>query len=296
MGLKYDIIFIGAGGFIAEHTLKELKNNFRVCATGRRVPDHSNVESFYTFRELKEKGVVANICIYNIGDSSRHNILLEPDKFQEQIKVNAPNFNTLFDDLSIKGVKHLITLGSSEEYGLSQNLLCEDSIVCPVTSYGISKTALLYSAREWAIGNKAINTHLRPFTVFGKNQKPKMFIPQLINELKNDRVFDMTGGEQFRHFTHVSTVVRSIHHICSTAQRESKIINIYDPFYFQLKQVANAIQEIIGLGKVNFGAIKYREAEIWEQKVPPSYFSFLSNKQTSFKEILEEVISYELQR
>lgn len=297
MELKFDVVLLGATGFIADYILKEISDCFSVCAISRTRPVNGRFDQWFSFDDLKKgKYIISAVnCIYNVADKGRYKYEIEEDQYLRQMKLNAPNFTELFKDLSVINVKYLITMGSSEEYGITNQVLDEKKIVCPVTSYGVSKVSLLIQAQAWAALSVGIYTHLRPFVVFGKNQNDDMFIPSMIRTLKNGQDFAMTGGEQFRYFTYAGTIGNVIKYLLTHPPIESEILNIIDCFYFTIKNVARMIECKINRGRVLLGKLPYRDYEVWDQKVPSNRLNFLAKPKDSFEKLLGEVINYELQ-
>ena len=48
---------------------------------------------------------------------------------------------------------------------------------------------------------------VRPSVIYGKGQDNEMFIPSLIQSLKNNKTFYMSSGEQYRDFLYIDDFV-----------------------------------------------------------------------------------------
>ena len=92
----------------------------------------------------------------------------------------------LLENISTLDYKSFIALGSSSEYGYTQNPITESELLKPRTMYEATKGAstLLCQgfAREY---NKPIAV-IRPFSVYGVNEPDNRLIPTLFRNFKNN--------------------------------------------------------------------------------------------------------------
>ena len=105
----------------------------------------------------------------------------------------------------------VISLGSADEYGTREGKLAPGTASEGTLSpYGWGKKC----ARE-LLANHSANTGiagfwLRPFTVYGENQRGNMLLPYAVSEARAGREACFTDGLQERDFVHVEDVVDAI--------------------------------------------------------------------------------------
>lgn len=175
------ILVIGAGGFVGKHLISALHNKkHQVIATVKHVAanhkqneqiiamDITNPESVYeTLVKIKPEAII-NLAAQSMVGLSWENPALT-------LEVNTIGTINL-----IKAVKQavpqalLVTIGSSEEYGLTGKLglpLTEDQPCRPQNPYAISKFAAGQIAMQLAKKHDLKIVHLRPFNHFGPGQQ-----------------------------------------------------------------------------------------------------------------------------
>ena len=102
---------------------------------------------------------------------------------------------------------------------------------------------------------------LRLFLVYGVGQKNNRFIPQVIDGCIKKNSFPASAGKQLRDFCYIDDVVKSILLSLKSTKSHGEIINIASGNPIYIKNVVNTIVDKIGLGKPNFGKIRYRNLE-----------------------------------
>lgn len=124
------------------------------------------------------------------------------------------------------GLSSLLVTGTCFEYGMQSGPLSEDMPTKPDNPYGYAKDALrqqlafLKSAKPFNL------TWARLFYMYGEGQPSTSLYPKLKEAvLREDKVFNMSGGEQLRDYLPVEEVARQIVHL-AMAQRDIGAINI----------------------------------------------------------------------
>jgi len=297
--VDYDCLVLGSSGFISSHLIPRLvAEKKRVLVLGRTPPHKVENVDWLSFDLLqpsswRERPLRVHSCIYMAALKGRFE-KGTPD-WDKQGKVTSPNFEKLFQTLQLQ-VSRLITLGSSEEYGAKRGdeLIFEADEAQPMTSYGYWKAQLCDQGRRWALNKNRSHIHLRPFIVFGQNQDPQMFLGSLISSLKLGKSFPMTAGEQWRSFISVEAVCDVL--IRSISLDGNHIFNVSSPSYLQIRDVAMLAHQLIGRGRLEIGALPYREFEVWHQK--PSLAGLLKIwpdlRFNDFPTDLKELIQHEL--
>ncbi len=268
---QYDIAIIGSAGFLVENLLSHLLiKNKNILLIGEKKPALTSKNISYIYLNLLDDNIDVISNKYYV-DTVIHNAVLKgrfekgTNQWNQQGKISAPDFSFLFQKLNLV-VQRLITIGSSEEYGPrdTDDIIYEDDPVNPITSYGYWKTILHQNGLRWAGKNNYI--HLRPFILFGIGQDNNMFLNQIITTLLSGNEFNMTKGEQWRDFVHIDVLCTIINNLLDMNEWRFNSLNIAGNQYFRIVDVANIIYKEINKGKLNIGALEYREFEVWHQK------------------------------
>ncbi|AZZ35282.1 hypothetical protein CIK05_00175 [Bdellovibrio sp. qaytius] len=303
MEQEFEVALIGGSGFVAKHLIEVLKKmNLSFIVYSRNESEFISKEQFQHFDLLYSetpqpiRPVKVKTLIFNSVMKGR--FLSESAEWSNQGAVTAPDFHLLSKKLNLK-FNRLITMGSSEEYGARQNPtpILETDDLAAISSYGVWKKKLYENARLWAKTNAAQSIHLRPFIIYGEDSDPNMFIKQIISVLKNGEPFKMTPGEQYRSFVSIKTLEKTIQTLLlkSSWQEYSRAnaLNVSDPQYWKMKDVALLISELIPNSKIEVGALNYRTEEVWHQQPDLHLITKLlgNSYENDFKEDLKKLIS-----
>lgn len=304
---QYDIALIGASGFIADSLIACIKSkNISCLFIGRNRPAAIPIDDFLVC-DLSNLTIKPRIpievgtVIFNSAMKGRYQ--KDSDNWALQGQINAPDFSDLFRKLNIQ-TKRLITIGSSEEYGAKKNaeLIAESSKLAPISSYGFWKAKLYEQGSLWALKNKCIAIHLRPFNIYGVGLDTNMFIGSLITSLLKNETFRMTKGEQYRSFVAVSTLVHVVFKLIELPSwdhyQKLNALNVSDHDYYQLGDVAKAIFSLIQRGQLDVGTIPYRLDEVWHQNPSLEIVDKLLNRSnsSSFNDNINKLINHYARR
>jgi nucleoside-diphosphate-sugar epimerase len=94
---------------------------------------------------------------------------------------------------SHKGTK-LILFGSSSEYGHLDKSRSEDDPLCPSTIYEGTKAATAMLAESWAKTYGLDIIFVRPFTIYGEDEKPTKLSSILFRKWKDGSVLELSDG------------------------------------------------------------------------------------------------------
>lgn len=224
------ILLTGASGFIGRHVLKELcRTPHDIVATSLEpsIPLPSGSQRVrYIPVDLND----ASIDFYRLFDS--------PDMMIHLAWEGLPNYSnlihfekTLFTSYSfIKsmisgGLEDLTAIGTCFEYGLQDGCLSEDLCTNPSNPYGLSKDCLRKFIEELRKKNCFTFKWVRLFYLYGEGQSKNSILEQLKTALdNNERVFNMSSGEQLRDYLPVETAAEYLVKI-SLQKEQTGIIN-----------------------------------------------------------------------
>ena len=184
------------------------------------------------------------------------------------IRVNVEGSWNLWKALGAGTTTRFVHTGSCGEYGqvkgqVTESVLCEPTWLYPATK-NASVTILSTLGRE--TGTEVVT--LRPFGPYGSADDPRRIIPHAILSLLRGETVPVTAGEQLRDFAHVDDQVQAFI-VAGVVRlpRTGAIYNVGSGVVVTLKQVLTTIAEAVGgdaLSRIAFGAIPYRDSEVWE--------------------------------
>lgn len=166
------ILLCGASGFIGGHVKARLESlGHEVVSLRRGLP---------AAIEGRPEAIIN--CAAELVDESK------------MIESNVELVHTLID-LAVKWhIDKVIQVGSSSEYGPTNEIRREDMTCVPSTAYERTKL----TATEWVCASawtKDIDACVaRPFSVYGPNETPRKLIPQLWDHLMDGRTFELHDG------------------------------------------------------------------------------------------------------
>lgn len=209
------IAVTGANGFIGRYITDELaKHSVEVTLVVRhQVPQcietdkvkivecdiyktHANV-----FKLLREPDVLIHLAWGGLPDySSLHHFEYElPMQYQ------------FLKRLLTSGVQSLVVAGTCFEYGMHSGSLDETIPALPTNPYGFAKHVLQQQLVYLQTIIPFSLTWARLFYLYGKGQASNSLFPQLCQAVKQDnKIFNMSGGEQLRDYLPVETVANSL--------------------------------------------------------------------------------------
>lgn len=143
-------------------------------------------------------------------------------------------------------IKKFVYASSSSVYGDAELPMREDSLLKPVSPYGVTKLAgdnLCYL--YWK--NYGVPTaSLRYFTVYGPRQRPDMAIHKFVKAIfKGDEITIFGDGTQTRDFTYVDDVVEA-NILAAKSNLAGEVFNIGGGSRIGVNELIKKIEEIIG--------------------------------------------------
>ena len=262
------ILVTGATGFIGNHVIQYLKGT-----------EHEIIASGRTIEKVKlyswHKDVEYIPCNYHNDNINFFKYFGEPDILIHLAWEGLPNYKSSFHvdkNLPVNchflknflegGIKKIVITGTCYEYGLQCGCLKENHHTMPVTQYGLAKDVLRkYIEMLMPEYNTSFNW-VRLFYIYGEGQSENSLIPQLKRAiLANEKIFNMSGGEQLRDYLNIKKVSE---YICRIAlQNEiNGIVNCCSGKPISIRRlVENCIAEMNSDIKLNLGYYPYPDYE-----------------------------------
>lgn len=103
----------------------------------------------------------------------------------------------------------------------------------------------------------------RFFNFFGRGLPEHFFISQLKTSLIANVDFDMTEGAQKRDFLHGDDVISALL-LAESEKANQQILNVCSGQSHSIREIALSLKLLLqSTSTINFGALPYRENEIW---------------------------------
>jgi len=155
-------------------------------------------------------------------------------------------------------IRKFIYASSSSVYGDAQELpLREESVLKPVSPYGVTKLAAEQLCYSYWKNYQIPTTSLRYFTVYGPRQRPDMAFHRFMRALLEGETIEIYGdGKQTRDFTFVSDIVNG-NLLAMQSSLVGGIFNLGGGSRVVLNDVLETIQQVAGKG----AKIVYRDVQ-----------------------------------
>jgi nucleoside-diphosphate-sugar epimerase len=251
-----NILITGASGFVGSNLVRKLiksKDNVSIL-----VRKQSNL--------WRLKDVLSQIDIHFMNEdaeSLKTTILkIKPDIVYHLATYGTypfqQNFNTIIQSnilLSINlmrilessgGVKRLINLGSSSEYGIKSKPMKETDMLEPITPYGITKVAQTLFAQYFSRQSSLPSVTLRLFSVYGPYEEPGRLIYDIMVALIQKNRLKLGSPLPRRDFIHVDDVIIALQKAAKTRGVEGEIFNIGGGKDYSVKDAVDIARDISG--------------------------------------------------
>ncbi len=259
----------GGTGFIGNYVVQALlKKNAEVIVTGTSVKKAATFSWFkdVTFFEAD----IEKECDENI---MKH--LASCDKLIHLAWKGLPNYTSLFHyeenvlpqyiflkKLIQLGLKDITVTGTCLEYGMREGCLDTTMKSDPQNAYALAKDTLRKFLQELQKKQNFNLKWLRLFYLYGKGQAGTSILSQLESAIKNNnKVFNMSGGEQLRDYLSADTAAEMIVDF-SLDEQKNGIYNVCSGNPISIKKlVENYLKENNATIQLNLGFYPYPDYE-----------------------------------
>jgi nucleoside-diphosphate-sugar epimerase len=194
-------------------------------------------------------------------------VAFDAAKDEETYRVNVEGAWNLWQALAGRPCR-LVHTGSCGEYGQAVGQVKEDHVCRPTWFYPATKNASVVLLSTLGQCRQREVVVLRPFGPFGPADDPSRVVPQVVQTLLRGEEVQVTAGEQLRDFAYVDDHVLAFLRAATSPLPESgRIYNVGSGDVIRLRDFITLIAEAVGgdaIRRVRFGAIPYRENELWE--------------------------------
>lgn len=224
------IAVTGASGFIGRYVLKELlQQKIEVVAVTR---DATKLDYLKKVIEIVEMDISSPYrgCFEQLG---------KPDVLIHLAWDGLPNYKSLhhfetelprqyrfLKALLDEGLPSLVATGTCFEYGMQSGVLAPETQTKPTNPYGYAKDSLRQQLMFVKQNQSFKLTWARLFYMYGNEQSCNSLYPALqAAVLRQDKVFNMSGGEQLRDYLPVQQVAYKLV-VLAMAQRDFGAVNV----------------------------------------------------------------------
>jgi nucleoside-diphosphate-sugar epimerase len=291
------ILIFGGSGFLGKHLIQRfLKRKCKIYYVSRKkikiynknlnhIRIDLNIES--NFRKLKLLKV--DYVIFCAGYVNHDGFF---DKNKEVYKVHFLSVIKIVEIFIKKNIKRFLYIGSSDEYGNNnQNVLKESFKEYPSTSYSFSKTAatlfllMMYKTYKFPV------SIIRPFLIFGPDQKSNRFIPYVIKNFLRDKKASLSKCNQVKDFVYIDDFLDLVWLTLNKEKAKGEIFNAGSGKGRILKDVVQDIRKIIKKGTPVYSSF-YKNENIVQVASISKAFKLLGWKpRISFKQGLLRTIN-----
>lgn len=279
------VLVTGASGFIGNYVVRELlKQGHQVIATSK----NSEKASMYEwFSQVQYIPYDLNVVQENLFEFFR-----EPDAVIHLAWEGLPNYKDLFHfernlfanyrflkNLLENGLKSLTVTGTCLEYGLQNGCLSEDIPTQPTTPYSLAKDTLRKFLEQLQRKYHFSFKWIRLFYIYGEGQSEKSLLSQIETAIrKEERKFNMSGGEQLRDYLSVEKAAEYIVKI-AMQNKVHGIINCCSGVPVSIRKlVEDYLEEKQRSIRLNLGYYPYPDYE------PLTFWGDINKLETIFKE------------
>jgi UDP-glucose 4-epimerase len=269
------ITITGSTGLIGSHLLRELTIYHSDVLALRRAGSSPKISLDWDpiwidgqLNDLSKSTLIGSDCLIHLA---AHGVDPNASNWDDCFRYNVIESVELWRRAANAGVKNFIICGSCFEYGATSDS-CEfisvNTPLRPTGPYPASKAAATMAASALASTEKVKVWVLRPFHIFGEGESANRLYPQILTAAREGRDLDLTEGRQVRDFMNAKDAARMIHGYAlmlfeDTQESFFRISNLGTGRPSSLRDFASKVwKENGGTGRLKFGAIPYRDAEV----------------------------------
>ena len=218
-----NVFLTGATGFVGSYVLNALLmsgHNVRALkrsdSSSPRIPLISQPEwlignlTAVSAKDFKGIDVIVHLASKGVSPQIA--------SFDELIDVNLFQSAQLLELAALSGVRRIVAVGTSHEYGTTSNLydfIPPTASLAPVNEYGSIKASAFYCFNCIPLKHHIEYFYGRIFSAYGLGQNAKNFWPSLRQAALSGSDFKMTSGDQITDFIPIESVADYLVSACS---------------------------------------------------------------------------------
>lgn len=248
----------GAAGFIGSHVARALlEGGAEVHALVRPGTDLGRIagcrprlhvhradlrdsEAVSTAWEAARPEVVVHAAIFGVHPGRRGG--------EEMVATNVLGTHHLLACCRRAGVRRLVVLGGSSEYGRRTAPMKEEDPPEPVSLYGATKAMATLLCQQAARRHGVPVVVLRPFSVYGPGEPRHRLIPTAIRRALDGGPLRLTGPGWRRDFVYVEDVVEAVLRTVALEGHAGEIVNVGSGLQTGNEEVVALVDRLTGGG------------------------------------------------
>ncbi|HEY9061466.1 MAG TPA: SDR family NAD(P)-dependent oxidoreductase [Pseudobacteroides sp.] len=271
------VLITGASGFIGSHMVQRMaKENANVCALARESSDLWRIEDVIEeidVRNIDLRDQEALVTYVNqikpdfIFHFGAYGVDARQKDYHVAVNSNITGTMNLINAVAETGCEKFINTGSCAEYGNKTAIIQERDELCPLSIYGSTKAASVIIAHQIAHEKDIDIITLRSFGVFGENEGSHKFFPNLILSILRNIDINLTLCEQYRDYCYIENIIDGFVLAAKNKTVKNGIFNIGSGVVHKMKVLVDIVfKNLNAQSKPNYGAVPYRENEMWKQQ------------------------------
>ncbi|MDZ7318894.1 MAG: NAD(P)-dependent oxidoreductase [candidate division KSB1 bacterium] len=273
------VLVTGASGFLGAHLvrrlLKECTKVFVILRSGTtlfrlesvkhrlqiRFGDLCDVSSVLKIVRESRPEIVFHLAATGVNPRERIP--------RSVLETNVLGTMNLLEACRGQELHRIVHVGSCFEYGNGLDFR-EDQNPNPHDIYAVSKVMAWLLARMYAQHYGLPVVMLRPFTAYGPWERMDRLIPTTILHALQGRILQVTAGEQERDWVYVEDLIDGFILAASKVNVIGETINLCSGRGTPVRDVVRRALALMGDPiEVSWGAIPYREDELWRNSGNP---------------------------
>lgn len=261
--MKEKVVVTGAAGFAGAHITKKLiENGYFVYAVVRKGSLHNSRLDFpkesIKLIELADNdystipALIDDVCKYFFHFALRLGI----DRNDiNTYYYNGADMNAVVHSAVILGCKKFIGVGSQAEYGIVNDLICENRCPDPFSMYGAEKVASLYMSKSQATIEGIEWNWGRIFSLIGEYEPSGRLIPDIIDKMKLGETFNLSAATQYWDYLDADDCAEAFIAIAERG-KNGEIYNVANGDSHPLKEFMEKLKKMYGVesSKIAYGA------------------------------------------
>ena len=259
------VLITGATSFIGVSLIKHLLPlKYEIYAMLRpdspnisRLREFNNIKSIYLDMEeiskLQSFIKEIDICVHLAWNGTRANGRLD-ENLQHK---NYLSSIELYEVVKKLGCGTFLGIGSQAEYGVCKDLITENTLTSPNTSYGRYKLKTCNDIMVLCRDNGIRFIWGRVFSIYGKGDNENTLIMSTIRRMLKNENINMTEGTQFWNYLYVEDLAKLLV-ILMKNEDANGIYNLASDDTRTLREYILELKSILkSESKINFGVIPY---------------------------------------
>lgn len=238
------ILITGANGLLANNLLRKLSKSDEIYATLHTPPIEKISNVNYIQCDFGQSWDIESLpknidVVIHAAQSSKYKDF--PSQALDVFNVNTLSTAKLLDYSLKAKAKHFIYFSTGGLYSPGQSAVHEQSPMLPVDALNYHFASKFSGELLTSTYSKLIKTTIiRPFFIYGKNQRRSMLIPRLVDNIKKGDIINLDGQDGIKinpiHVDDASSFLLKV-----IEQETTGLFNMAGPDILSIKEICHII-------------------------------------------------------